>query len=180
MRRTGPEPADAYGHPTGGTYTLEIIAHTPGKHRSAANCPPQRAAHPHETAPASSGSKTKFTRSHKTAKQTSPPSPPPPRYPDDITHALPPCHNRAHHRTTATNAFHRHFKRCEDEDEEDWPGAGGRLQAPTRGHVYSRCGAGRSRCPRPKHPRPSRRPEHSRGRARGWSAFWRPPSGAHR
>ena len=23
--------------------------------------------------------------------------------------------------------------RCEGEDEEDWPGAGGRLQAPTRG-----------------------------------------------
>jgi hypothetical protein len=26
------------------------------------------------------------------------------------------------------------------EDEEDLPGAGDRLQAPTRGHVYSRCG----------------------------------------
>ena len=24
MRRTGPEPADAYGHPTGGTYTLGV------------------------------------------------------------------------------------------------------------------------------------------------------------
>ena len=27
------------------------------------------------------------------------------------------------------------FVEDEDEDEEDWPGAGGRLQAPTRGHV---------------------------------------------
>ena len=26
-----------------------------------------------------------------------------------------------------------HVGTCEDEDEEDWPGAGGRLQAPTRG-----------------------------------------------
>ena len=47
----------------------------------------------------------------------------------------------------------------DEEDEEDWPGAGGRLRAPNRGHVYSRCGDGRSRTPRPKHPRPSQRPE---------------------
>jgi hypothetical protein len=37
MRRTGPEPADAYGHPTGGTYTLGVgpavaDAHDPSTH----------------------------------------------------------------------------------------------------------------------------------------------------
>jgi hypothetical protein len=41
----------------------------------------------------------------------------------------------------------------EDEDEEDWPGAGGRLRAPNRGHVYSRCGAGRSRGSRIQNPK---------------------------
>ena len=37
MRRTGPEPADAYGHPAGGTYTLGVGAavaaiHDPSTH----------------------------------------------------------------------------------------------------------------------------------------------------
>ena len=43
----------------------------------------------------------------------------------------------------------------EDEDEEGWPGAGGRLQAPTRGQYPLGVGGSRSRSPRPKHPRPS-------------------------
>ena len=32
MRRTGPEPADAYGHPTGGTYTLGVGTAVAGAH----------------------------------------------------------------------------------------------------------------------------------------------------
>ena len=68
--------------------------------------------------------------------------------------------------------FSSKFLGGEDEDEVDWPGAGGRLQAPTRGQYTLGVGGSRGRSPRPQSPRPSRGPKHSRGRARGRSAFW--------
>ena len=42
MRRTGPEPADAYGHPTGGTYTLGVAAAVAGLHDPSTHGLPKR------------------------------------------------------------------------------------------------------------------------------------------
>ena len=42
MRRTGPEPADAYGHPTGGTYTLGVGAAVAAIHDPSTHGPPKR------------------------------------------------------------------------------------------------------------------------------------------
>ena len=42
MRRTGPEPADAYGHPTGGTYTLGVGAAVAASHDPSTHGLPKR------------------------------------------------------------------------------------------------------------------------------------------
>ena len=145
MRRTGPEPADAYGHPTGGTYTLGVgcsRSHPPRpKHPRPSQTPKgsggARAAGPrfgdhlqvltdkfkaHSTAGTPTGSRGEgepgsiLRRSRYTGLARGP------------------------HSAAGTPDWPAGGGGDEDEDEEDWPGAGGRLRAPNRGHVYSRCG----------------------------------------